>query len=140
MMVAITAGTHSGLTACPSDNDYYNFTLAAGDELTVDLTFVDADGDIDPAHLVDYLERARVGGHDVVGIADRSRGRHRVAVGEVHRDGEDGEGGGFVMAAAAWLSSDNSSLSAGVLLPYGSTLDEYWYYPSSVYLKGEFYF
>ena len=37
------------------------------------VSFVDADGDIDPAHLVDYLERARAGGHDVVYASKRHR-------------------------------------------------------------------
>ena len=51
-----------------------------------------------------------------------------------------GDGSGFVMAAATWSSSDDTSLSAGALLPFGASLDEYWYYPSSLYLKGELYF
>jgi hypothetical protein len=50
------------------------------------------------------------------------------------------DGSGFVTATATWSSSDNSVVSLGMLIPYGSRLDEYWYYPSSVYLKGEFYF
>ncbi|MBN1447027.1 MAG: hypothetical protein JXA28_03780 [Bacteroidetes bacterium] len=50
------------------------------------------------------------------------------------------DGSGFVTATATWSSSDNSVISLGALIPYGSRLDEYWYYPSSVYLKGEFYF
>lgn len=51
-----------------------------------------------------------------------------------------GDGSGFATAAATWSTSDNSSLTAGLLLPYGASRDEYWYYPSSLYLKGDFYF
>jgi hypothetical protein len=50
------------------------------------------------------------------------------------------DGSGFFTATATWSSSDNSALSAGMLIPYGSALNEYWYYPRSLYLKGELYF
>ena len=33
--------------------------------------FVDADGDIDPAHLIDYFQRAEAGGHEVVYASKR---------------------------------------------------------------------
>jgi hypothetical protein len=51
-----------------------------------------------------------------------------------------GDGSGFATVLATWSSSDNSLLSAGIMLPYGGELDEYWYYPTAVYLKGEFHF
>ncbi len=51
-----------------------------------------------------------------------------------------GDGSGFVTAGATWSTSDNSSLTAGLLLPFGDEKAEYWYYPSSLYLQGEFYF
>jgi hypothetical protein len=51
-----------------------------------------------------------------------------------------GDGSGFFSLVASWSSSDNSMISAGFLLPYGNVKDEYWYYPSSLYFKGEFYF
>ncbi|MDT8323006.1 MAG: hypothetical protein RRA94_02755 [Bacteroidota bacterium] len=51
-----------------------------------------------------------------------------------------GDGSGFATAAATWSTSDNSSLTAGLLLPFGAARDEYWYYPASAYLKGDFYF
>ncbi|MBE0644154.1 MAG: hypothetical protein IH600_08750 [Bacteroidetes bacterium] len=51
-----------------------------------------------------------------------------------------GDGSGFLSLIAAWSSSDNSVVSAGLLLPYGNSGDEYFYYPTSVYAKGEFYF
>ena len=59
---AIEAGSHSGLTACEGDADYYILDLGAGDELTVDLTFTHADGDVDVrlgdslANLLDWAE------------------------------------------------------------------------------------
>ena len=43
----LPAGSHIDLTACPTDDDWYAITLAAGDELTVDLFFINAEGDID---------------------------------------------------------------------------------------------
>ncbi|MFZ1729688.1 MAG: hypothetical protein WBQ23_07985 [Bacteroidota bacterium] len=50
------------------------------------------------------------------------------------------DGSGYLSLLASMSSSDNSTVSAGALLPYGSINDEYWLYPSSIYLKGEFYF
>ncbi len=51
-----------------------------------------------------------------------------------------GDGSGYFSLIGAWSSSDNSTVSAGFLLPYGDTGDEYFFYPTSLYLKGEFYF
>ncbi|MBR9976315.1 MAG: hypothetical protein KFF77_12085 [Bacteroidetes bacterium] len=51
-----------------------------------------------------------------------------------------GDGSGFVSLAANWSSSENTALTAGLLLPYGDNGDEYWYYPMSLYLKGEWHF
>jgi hypothetical protein len=51
-----------------------------------------------------------------------------------------GDGSGFATASATWSTSDNSSLTAGLLLPSGASGNEYWYYPSSFYVKGDFYF
>ncbi|MCB2203654.1 hypothetical protein KQI65_02815 [bacterium] len=51
-----------------------------------------------------------------------------------------GDGSGYISLNATWSTSDNSSLTAGMLLPWGEALDEYWYYPSSLYLQGDFYF
>ncbi|MDX9759935.1 MAG: hypothetical protein RBU27_12320 [Bacteroidota bacterium] len=51
-----------------------------------------------------------------------------------------GDGSGFGSLLATWSSSDNSQLSAGVMLPYGGEMDEYTYYPLSLYLRGEFHF
>jgi hypothetical protein len=44
---ALTDGSYSGLTTCPSDSDWYSVALVSGDILQVDATFVDADGDLD---------------------------------------------------------------------------------------------
>ena len=43
----IIAGAYSGLQTCPSDDDYFSVALTAGDEITVDLFFADAEGDVD---------------------------------------------------------------------------------------------
>lgn len=51
-----------------------------------------------------------------------------------------GDGSGFVSLAANWSSSDNTAVTAGVMLSYGDDGDEYWYYPLSLYLKGEWHF
>lgn len=50
------------------------------------------------------------------------------------------DGSGFATLLATWSSSDNSLVSAGFMLPYGGEFDEYWYYPTAVYLKGEYHF
>ena len=42
---------YPGLSACPTDDDYFQVFLDSGDEITVDLTFSDAEGDIDLAIL-----------------------------------------------------------------------------------------
>lgn len=51
-----------------------------------------------------------------------------------------GDGSGFVSLAANWSSSDNTAVAAGLMLSYGDDGDEYWYYPLSLYLKGEWHF
>jgi len=50
------------------------------------------------------------------------------------------DGSGFVLANAVYSSSDNSMLSAGLLLPFGSQTDEYRIYPTMFYAKAEFHF
>ncbi len=44
---AVTPGDHPGLTACQDDDDYYSVTAEAGDFITVSLTFLDDDADLD---------------------------------------------------------------------------------------------
>ncbi len=51
-----------------------------------------------------------------------------------------GDGSGFLTGIVSWSSSDNTAVSAGLLLSYGDDYDEYWYYPASLYLKGEWHF
>lgn len=51
-----------------------------------------------------------------------------------------GDGSGFVSLAANWSSSENTAVTAGCMLSYGDSGDEYWYYPLSLYLKGEWHF
>lgn len=44
---AMTPGTTSGLNVCTGDDDYYAYTFAQGDIVTGNITFSDAEGDID---------------------------------------------------------------------------------------------
>lgn len=50
------------------------------------------------------------------------------------------DGSGFFNGSVVYSLTEDIYVSVGALLPFGDTLDEYWYYPSSAYLKGEFYF
>lgn len=65
---------------------------------------------------------------------------HPLVVANIGLMGNLGDGSGFLSLVAAWSSSENSTVSAGMLLPYGGENDEFWYYPASLYLKGELYF
>ena len=42
-----TPGNLSNLTVCSGDEDYYAYTFAAGDDVTVNVSFSDAEGDVD---------------------------------------------------------------------------------------------
>ena len=45
---SVSAGSYPDLWVCPSDvDDYYSITLTRGSAITVDLTFLHAEGDID---------------------------------------------------------------------------------------------
>lgn len=50
------------------------------------------------------------------------------------------DGSGFFSAFANYSVGDNTFLGLGVQLFWGDEFDEFWYFPRSVYLKGEFYF
>ncbi|MEQ9500240.1 MAG: pre-peptidase C-terminal domain-containing protein [Deltaproteobacteria bacterium] len=43
----VAFGAHAGLTMCEADADYYQFDLAAGQGVDIDLSFLHAEGDID---------------------------------------------------------------------------------------------
>ena len=47
LAASLGAGAYTGMTVCEGDDDFYAVALLAGDHLTIDLTFVDEDGDID---------------------------------------------------------------------------------------------
>ncbi len=47
LAASLGLGAYPGLTICQGDDDYYAVALLAGDRLVLDLSFVDADGDID---------------------------------------------------------------------------------------------
>jgi predicted nucleic acid-binding Zn-ribbon protein len=48
----VVEGSYLALQVCPADDDYYAYTLAVGDRLTVNLTFSHAEGNVD-AYLLD---------------------------------------------------------------------------------------
>ena len=50
------------------------------------------------------------------------------------------DGSGFFSGSATYSLTENFYTSFGALLPFGTTFDEYAYYPISIYLKGELYF
>ena len=43
----VIEGTASGLSACPGNEDYFAINVNSGDEINVDISFSDAEGDID---------------------------------------------------------------------------------------------
>lgn len=45
--LALSPGSQSNLNACAGDDDYYAYNFAQGDDVTVNVTFSDAEGDID---------------------------------------------------------------------------------------------
>ncbi len=45
--VQLTAGLYAGLTSCVDDEDWYGIEVPAGEQLSVALTFLDDEGDID---------------------------------------------------------------------------------------------
>jgi hypothetical protein len=50
------------------------------------------------------------------------------------------DGSGFAAASVSYNALENLYVNLGAQITYGNQFDEYWYYPSSVYLSGEFYF
>lgn len=50
------------------------------------------------------------------------------------------DGSGFAGITATVSTSDNTSLIIGAQLSYGEIFSEYWYYPTSFYLRGDWYF
>ncbi|NOZ56234.1 MAG: hypothetical protein GXO73_05495 [Calditrichaeota bacterium] len=62
-----------------------------------------------------------------------------VLVGVAHNRNLD-DHSGFWLATATLSTSDNSSVTLGAQVFYGRRLTEYWYFPSAVYLQGEWYF
>ncbi len=50
------------------------------------------------------------------------------------------DGSGFANLSGAYSLSDNSTMTLGALISYGSNFSEYWYYPSSFYIQGQVFF
>lgn len=50
------------------------------------------------------------------------------------------DGSGFIGVLASYSLSNESTITIGGQIFFGNDFAEYWYYPNSVYLKGEVYF
>ncbi len=50
------------------------------------------------------------------------------------------DGSGFSNVSGAYSLSDNSTLTLGALISYGNKFSEYWYYPTSIYVQGQWFF
>ena len=50
------------------------------------------------------------------------------------------DGSGFIAASGLYSVTSNLSLTLGAQYTYGNNFSEYWYYPHSVYLQGQYYF
>ena len=50
------------------------------------------------------------------------------------------DGSGFIGGTGNYSLTENFYLNFGLQITYGSLDSEYWYYPNSIYLEGEFYF
>ena len=61
---AITAGTTTGLTACPTDTDWYSFSASTGQTIAVAVAFPHAEGNID-ANLYDSTGGLLIGASSV---------------------------------------------------------------------------
>ena len=50
------------------------------------------------------------------------------------------DGSGFIGITGNYSLSENFYLDFGLQVTYGSDNSEYWYYPNSIYIQGEYYF
>ena len=50
------------------------------------------------------------------------------------------DGSGFIAASGLYSASSDLSITLGAQFTYGSDFSEYWYYPHSIYLQGQYYF
>jgi hypothetical protein len=50
------------------------------------------------------------------------------------------DGSGYFLPSIVYSLSDAITLSAGALIASGKERSEYWYYPSSVYVRGQLFF
>ncbi|MFA3782403.1 hypothetical protein ABRY23_04990 [Melioribacteraceae bacterium 4301-Me] len=50
------------------------------------------------------------------------------------------DGSGFIGGSGNYPLTENFYLNLGLQIIYGSDNTEYWYYPNSIYLEGEYYF
>lgn len=50
------------------------------------------------------------------------------------------DGSGFAMLGGSYSLSNNATLDFGSLITFGKKYTEYWYYPTSYYLQGQYFF
>ncbi len=65
---------------------------------------------------------------------------HPLVIGNAGFNVNTNDGSAFLLMNATYSSSENTVLIGGLLLPLGEKGDEYWYYPTSLYLRGEVHF
>lgn len=47
---------------------------------------------------------------------------------------------GYSNLVADWSALDNINITLGFMIPWGSEKSEFWYYPTSIYISGQFFF
>jgi hypothetical protein len=50
------------------------------------------------------------------------------------------DGSGFATSNVSWSAASNIDLQVGGFVPFGRETSEFWYYPTSLYFKGTFFF
>ncbi len=92
--IAIGLGAFEALTLCDGDDDFYAVSLLAGDYVTVDVSFIDAEGDVDvkllDSHETQLDSSTSVGDLETVEALIEEDGEYIV---RVYLYGDDGEVG-----------------------------------------------
>ena len=65
---------------------------------------------------------------------------HPLLTGFVSLNANLNDGSGFIAGLASYSVTENFYVHLGGQLFYGDRFDEYWYYPNSIYMKGDIYF
>ncbi len=65
---------------------------------------------------------------------------HPLVMGNAGFEVNINDGSGFLLLNATYSSSENTVLTTGMFLPLGEKSDEFWYYPTAFYVRGELHF